>query len=72
MVCMKSSTGVMIRLTRSDSPAQIPSGMLNSSAMITADRVSARVSMLSCHSPCSPTTIRPAAVSSATFALATA
>ena len=62
----------MIRLNRSDSPAHTPSGIANSSATNTAERVSARVSMLSCHRPCSPKKVKPATASSATRQLPTA
>lgn len=69
---MKSSTGVRTRFTRGDSPAHTPSGMPNSSATSTADTVSARVSMLSCHRPCSPKKVKPATASSATRQLPSA
>ena len=71
MICMRSSTGVTSRLNRSDNPAQIPSGRPMSNAMSTAAMVRARVSMLSCHSPCSPRNAKPAAARSATRQLPT-
>ncbi len=62
----------MIRLNRSESPAHTPSGMPMSSATKTADRVSASVSMLSCHRPCSPKKVKPATARRATRQLPTA
>lgn len=55
---MKSRKGVTTRLNRSDSPAHTPSGIANSSATNTAETVSASVSMLSCHRPCSPKKVK--------------
>jgi hypothetical protein len=54
---------------RFDNPAQMPSGIPTSSASRTAASVSESVSMLSCHSPCNPMKVNPAAASSATFQL---
>src|SRR5674476_1056810 len=59
---MKSRKGVMTALTRSESPAQIPSGIPIISESSTAVVVRARVSMLSVHSPCMPSTVKPTAV----------
>lgn len=56
----------MARFTRSESPAQMPSGIPMSRETNTADRVRARVSMLSCHSPCSPRKTNPATARAAT------
>lgn len=59
----------MARFTRSESPAQMPSGMPMSSETKTADSVSASVSMLSCHSPWSPKKTNPATARAATLML---
>lgn len=69
---MRSRKGVTTRLNRSDMPAHTPSGIANSSATRTAESVRARVSMLSCHSPCRPMKVNPATASSATRQLPTA
>ena len=50
-------------------PAQTPSGIPMSSEIVTAAIVSASVSMLSCHRPCSPMNNNPHSVSSPTFQL---
>ena len=60
MVCMKSRIGVRNVLTRSLVPAHTPSGMPMHSEKQTAVSVSARVSMLGCHSPCRPMKKNPA------------
>ena len=54
IVCIASSTGRITRSTEGRLPAQIPTGMPISSAMMTANRISARVSMLGTHSPSTP------------------
>ena len=59
-------------LTRSLVPAQTPSGMPTSSEKSTAVSVSARVSMLGCHSPCRPMKKNPPEASSPTRQLPSA
>ena len=72
MVWARSSTGVSRRITRSDIPAQIPTGIPMSRATNTAVAVSARVSIACVHSPCAPMNRKPSTVRAATRALPTA
>ncbi|WP_256862141.1 hypothetical protein [Microbispora sp. GKU 823] len=65
MICMTSSTGVTIRRTRGERPAQIPSGMPNSSDSTTADSVSASVSTLASQNPSTPRPPKPTSETSA-------
>ncbi len=65
IVCIASSTGRITRSTEGRLPAQIPTGMPISSAMMTANRISARVSMLGTHSPSTPMNTKPHAASTA-------
>ncbi len=63
MVCMKSRTGFMTALTRSDRAAQMPSGIANTRVTSVATRTSESVDMASDQSPTESTSAKPAKAS---------
>ncbi len=65
MICMTSSTGVIARRTRAESPAQTPIGTPIASDSSTATATRASASTLDSHSPSTPNALTPATATSA-------